>query len=175
MCEFNKWQWIRNTLIVLTWNIQHTFFSCKIFDRESRKKETVGKEDNSRNSEAIEEQMGMVMGGCWVTCVCVWVEWWHSRFKEKKRKEKKPKDSLRVNLFTIVVVFVIVNIVVVVLLLIQDNFWVTVPTMLCTFSIFFDHSVFNFNIFCKFQDLGEVEKHKGTSYIVNFVKCFRNI
>ena len=47
--------------------------------------------------------------------------------------------------------------------------------MLCTFSIFFDHSVFNFNIFCKFQDLGEVEKHKRTSYIVNFVKCFRNI
>ena len=39
-----------------------------------------------------------------------------------QRKEKKPKDSLRVNLFTIVVVFVIVNIVVVVLLLIQDNF-----------------------------------------------------
>ena len=64
VCEFNQWQWIRNTLIVLTWNIQHTFFSCKIFDRESRKKETVGKEDNSRNSEAIEKQMGMVMGGC---------------------------------------------------------------------------------------------------------------
>lgn len=40
-----------------------------------------------------------------------------------QRKEKKPKDSLRVNLFTIVVVFVIiVNIVVVVFLLIQDNF-----------------------------------------------------
>ena len=39
-----------------------------------------------------------------------------------QRKEKKPKDSLRVNLFTIVVVFVIANIVVVLLLLIQDNF-----------------------------------------------------
>ena len=40
-----------------------------------------------------------------------------------QRKKKKPKDSLRVNLFTIVVVFVIiVNIVVVVFLLIQDNF-----------------------------------------------------
>ena len=40
-----------------------------------------------------------------------------------QRKEKKPKDSLRVNLYTIVVVFVIiVNIVVVVFLLIQDNF-----------------------------------------------------
>lgn len=171
VCEFNQWQWIRNTLIVLTWNIQHTFFLCKIFDRESRKKETVGKEDNSRNSEAIEKQMGTIMGGYWVICVCVWVEWWLSGCKKKK----KPKDSLRVNLFTIVVVFVIVNIVVVVLLLIQDNFWVTVPTMLCTFSILFDHSVFNFNIFCKFQDLGEVEKHKRTSYIVNFVKCFRNI
>lgn len=69
----------------------HVFFSCKIFDRESRKKETVGKEDDSRNSEAIEKQIGMVMGGCWVicVCVCVWVEWWHSRFKEKKRKETK--------------------------------------------------------------------------------------
>lgn len=42
----------------------HVFFSCKIFDRESRKKETVGKEDDSRNSEAIEKQIGMVMGGC---------------------------------------------------------------------------------------------------------------
>lgn len=172
VCEFNQWQWIRNTLIVLTWNIQHTFFLCKIFDRESRKKETVGKEDNSRNSEAIEKQMGTIMGGCWVICVCV-CGW--SGDSAGAKKKKKPKDSLRVNLFTIVVVFVIVNIVVVVLLLIQDNFWVTVPTMLCTFSIFFDHSVFNFNIFCKFQDLGEVEKHKRTSYIVNFVKCFRNI
>ena len=64
VCEFNQWQWIRNTLIVLTWNIQHTFFSCKIFDRESRKKETVGKEDSSRNSKAIEKQMGTIMGGC---------------------------------------------------------------------------------------------------------------
>ena len=41
----------------------HIFF-VKIFDRESRKKETVGKEDNSRNSEAIEKQMGTIMGGC---------------------------------------------------------------------------------------------------------------
>ena len=63
VCEFNQWQWIRNTLIVLTWNIHHTFFLCKIFDRESRKKETVGKKDNSRNSEAIEKQMGTIMGG----------------------------------------------------------------------------------------------------------------
>lgn len=52
-------------------------------------------------------------------CVCGWSG---DIAGSKKRKEKKPKDSLRVNLFTIVVVFVIVNIFVVVLLLIQDNF-----------------------------------------------------
>ena len=50
-------------------------------------------------------------------CVCV-----GGVVTQRVQKKKKPKDSLRVNLFTIVVVFVIVNIVVVVLLLIQDNF-----------------------------------------------------
>ena len=53
-------------------------------------------------------------------CVCGWSG---DIAGSKIRKKKKPKDSLRVNLFTIVVVFVIiVNIVVVVFLLIQDNF-----------------------------------------------------
>ena len=92
VCEFNQWQWIRNTLIVLTWNIQHTFFLCKIFDRESRKKETVGKEDNSRNSEAIEKQMGTIMGGCWVICVCV-CGWSGDSAGAKKKKTKRLSKS----------------------------------------------------------------------------------